>query len=303
MNQNVATPLQELNIAWRKDDGGFVGGSIDELFDDEDVENQFIPQPIQGRNQTNLLGDEIKQYASTTRLKKKKPTRNRTNAVKSKSLLRPTPVKDYKIVKDEAESEEDIISEMRCLTVRPIDKESQSKSFVSKNNTARMRSTGLEVQNDVQVSGVSMKTKRKLLRWLEEINLIRRKAVSIEAFPQFCRNGVIFFDLVNKLNGRTPILNGIQRNPKNITCITANYSKVLSHLRTLPKMNARYLWAENQMMEGNSDVIWGFIDDIWHLHNNKISPFDTARKNKTHISRSLNRSKHYNSSVCSLGKL
>lgn len=77
-----------------------------------------------------------------------------------------------------------------------------------------MTNKGLDADNDADVTAVDMKTKRRLLRWLEQINLIRRRAVSIDEFPQFCRNGVIFFDLVNKLNGRTPVLNGVQRNPK-----------------------------------------------------------------------------------------
>jgi len=30
------------------------------------------------------------------------------------------------------------------------------------------------------------------------------------------------------------------------------------------------------MIKGNSDVIWGFFDDIWHWHHQKISPNDPA---------------------------
>jgi hypothetical protein len=33
-------------------------------------------------------------------------------------------------------------------------------------------------------------------------------------------------------------------------------------------------------MEGNAEVIWGFLDDIWHWHFNKISPFDPANNGK-----------------------
>ena len=45
-------------------------------------------------------------------------------------------------------------------------------------------------------------------------------------------------------------------------------------------MNSRYLWSENLMMEGNIDVIWGFIDDVWHWHHNKISPHDKSKKKR-----------------------
>lgn len=76
------------------------------------------------------------------------------------------------------------------------------------------------------------------------------------------------------------MLKGVHRNPKNISSINANYSKVLNYLREFPKMNARYLWAENLMMEGNTNVIWGFIEDIWYWKNNKISPFDKSKKSR-----------------------
>lgn len=111
----------------------------------------------------------------------------------------------------------------------------------------------------------------------------------------------MFFDLINKLAGRNPILKGVQRTPKNITCITANYEKVLSYLRKFPKMNARYLWAENSMMEGNSDIIWGFIEDIWYWHHNKISPNDNS-KSRNASKESRDKSDNLNSSFCSFGK-
>ena len=32
-------------------------------------------------------------------------------------------------------------------------------------------------------------------------------------------------------------------------------------------------------MEGQADVVWGIIDDIWHWSMNKISPFDPQNVN------------------------
>ena len=40
-------------------------------------------------------------------------------------------------------------------------------------------------------------------------------------------------------------------------------------------MNPRYLWADDYLLEGNSDVFWGLMDDIWYFMQNKISPFDS----------------------------
>ncbi len=44
-------------------------------------------------------------------------------------------------------------------------------------------------------------------------------------------------------------------------------------------------------MEGNTDVVWGLLDDIWHWHFNKISPNDpTHQKNLPPILTSTSRS-------------
>ena len=89
---------------------------------------------------------------------------------------------------------------------------------------------------------------------------------------------MIFFDLVNRLQGRNPVLKGANRNPKNVTGILSNYKKVLEYLRAFPKMNPRFLWDQEEMMEGSADTIWGFLDDVWHWHHNKTSPFDPSRR-------------------------
>ena len=120
--------------------------------------------------------------------------------------------------------------------------------------------------------------KRRILSWLGDIKLIREGVVSVADFPQYCRNGVIFFDLVNRLQGRNPVLKGANRNPKNVTGILSNYKKVLEYLRAFPKMNPRFLWDQEEMMEGSADTIWGFLDDVWHWHHNKTSPFDPSRR-------------------------
>lgn len=310
---------------------------IDDLFHEDDIENQFIPSP---GNRTDIpklskINDNLNNMNSKSKTLKSETfadevrsnlvskveqfgkeniktslnlanTRNKPLKSKHKSLVRPTPVKNYKLLQNQdpeaSHSEDEVISEMRSLTVKPINKENQSftYSFSTKGNTARARQQEIVNNNEVIVTEVSMKSKRRLIKWLEDINLIRRKAVSIQQFPQYCRNGVIFFDLVNKLQGKTQVLHGVQRNPKNITCITANFDKVLSYLRKYPKMNARYLWAEKLMMEGNSDVIWGFIEDIWYLKHNKISPNEAS---KTRNSKSKTKSDNFNSSICSFGKI
>jgi len=52
----------------------------------------------------------------------------------------------------------------------------------------------------------------------------------------------------------------------------------LGFLKEFPRFSSRYLWAQNKVIEGESDVIWGLLDDIWHWHFNKISVHDPAHQ-------------------------
>ena len=305
-------PLTELEIAWR-DQNGDKYSLIDDIFLENDISDQFIPSPggksglPNLRNQTIIKEKQSKdiKYNLNSKIEStlsNEDTRNRKIDTKHRSLMKPTPIKNHKLLSQKGDdSEDEVISEMRSLNVRPINKDIHSLSYTTRRNTARAKTISKDWDLEVIITEVEMKTKRKLIRWLEDINLIRRKAVGIKEFPQFCRNGVIFFDLVNKLQGRNPTLQGVQRNPKNIACITANFAKVLSFLRKFPKMNARYLWAQNYMMEGNWDVIWGFIDDVWYWHNNKMSPNDTS-KPRFNQNKSKNKTECLNSSTWSFGK-
>jgi hypothetical protein len=43
----------------------------------------------------------------------------------------------------------------------------------------------------------------------------------------------------------------------------ANYLKVFHYLRGFERMNPRYMWAESLLIEGNFNVFWGLILDIY----------------------------------------
>ena len=92
---------------------------------------------------------------------------------------------------------------------------------------------------------VDNKTKLRILDWLtQEVKLLRANPKLIDDLPMYCKNGVFFCDLVNRLNGKHPIIKGIERTPKNTTTIMANLTKVFEYFRTFPRFSTRYLWAE-----------------------------------------------------------
>jgi hypothetical protein len=105
--------------------------------------------------------------------------------------------------------------------------------------------------------------------------------VEPENFARYCRNGVLVSDLLNKIAGKTTLIKGINRNPTSITAINANFDKIMSYLKEFPRFSSRYLWAQNLIISGVEDVIWGLLDDIWYWHHGKTSPFDPAAQKQT----------------------
>ncbi len=70
------------------------------------------------------------------------------------------------------------------------------------------------------------------MEWLEELKIIKPNAVSESEFPDFCRNGVLFCDLVNRMEGRgDPRIRGVVRNPRNVSGIQANLKKLFEYFR------------------------------------------------------------------------
>jgi len=65
--------------------------------------------------------------------------------------------------------------------------------------------------SEIKIDPVDAKTKTKILEWLiEDIKLLKHNDKLIDHLPMFCKNGVFFFDLINRLNGKHPILKGVE---------------------------------------------------------------------------------------------
>ena len=97
------------------------------------------------------------------------------------------------------------------------------------------------------------------MRWLESLRILRKNSLDPSILPDICRSGVLFCDLVNRLEGRSAPIKGLERNPKNKTQALANVNKMLTYMRKFPKMNSRYLWSSNDILQANENVIWGLL--------------------------------------------
>lgn len=84
-------------------------------------------------------------------------------------------------------------------------------------------------------------------------------------------------DLLNKICGKIAVIKGFSRTPETTMIIYSNFDKILGYLREFPRFSSRYLWATSKIVdEGDENVIWGLIDDIWYWHHTKTSPHDPA---------------------------
>lgn len=51
-----------------------------------------------------------------------------------------------------------------------------------------------------------------ILKWFVDINLIKDNIPNLDQkLPKICKNGVIYSDLINRLNGKNDVLKGINR--------------------------------------------------------------------------------------------
>jgi hypothetical protein len=70
--------------------------------------------------------------------------------------------------------------------------------------------------------------------------------------PEYCRNGVLFSDLLNHLAGsRDEAIKGLNRNPRNLSSVNGNFEKVFNYLKEFPRFSSRYLWAQKLVIKGN----------------------------------------------------
>ncbi|KAL4477777.1 hypothetical protein ABPG72_018951 [Tetrahymena utriculariae] len=126
---------------------------------------------------------------------------------------------------------------------------------------------------DIEIETVSEKTRSKLLNWLNDIKLLKQIPNLDQKLHKICKDGIIFADIINLMEGKNQIIKGLERKPKKEAQITANYLKIFNYLKNFDKMNPRYL-SQQFLIQQNENIFWGFLDDLWNFYHNKISPND-----------------------------
>jgi hypothetical protein len=132
----------------------------------------------------------------------------------------------------------------------------------------------------VQVYPVDDSVKQQLLQWLKSYSIVPRKATTSHV-PELCKDGAVLCQLINRLNGRVEVLKGVHLEPKRGSAVSANVNKLLSYLRDQQKMNSRYLFANQEIIEAQEDVVWGLLEDIQALYKGRNRSASKAARSPT----------------------
>jgi len=134
----------------------------------------------------------------------------------------------------------------------------QAQSFSSASNT--------------EIPVFTQEAKGQLLHWLRAMKVLKGNFEAIDGqLPKNCKNGYIIAELINRLE-KKDILKGIIQNTEIKLNMKSNLQKIMAHLRKCKDMNPRFFNAQEQIINGNENVFWGLMTDIYQSYNKKQVP-------------------------------
>ena len=109
----------------------------------------------------------------------------------------------------------------------------QSPSIQTSRNRLQHSPSMLDIR--MQASKVPIHVKESIFNWLFEMKLIQNDV--LEEF----KDGVLLCELINRLEGKTEVIKGMHKTPKNRSAVQVNVNKALNYLRNIEKLNSKYL--------------------------------------------------------------
>ena len=129
------------------------------------------------------------------------------------------------------------------------------------------------------INPINENIKNKIYLWLIEIGLIKGKNIKKEDIPNLFSNGILFCDLINRLEGKNEIIKGIIRKIKKKSEAQININKFLNYLKDIEKFPSRHLWSNNEIYNGDEDVIFELLEDICNFYSKFF--FKNVNRNKS----------------------
>jgi Calponin homology (CH) domain len=157
---------------------------------------------------------------------------------------------------------------LRNLTPRSI----ISASPNNLTSRARLQHSPSMLDIRMNISRVPSTLKETIYKWLNEMKLIKNNL--IEEF----KDGVVLCELINRLEGKSEVIKGFQRLPKNKSTIQVNINKALTYLRGIEKIQSKYLWNPSDIIQGNEETVYGLLGSIKDYYTSKQNNSQSYRK-------------------------
>jgi hypothetical protein len=160
---------------------------------------------------------------------------------------------------------------------RPSQSHQGPRRYLSKS-----RSSVSIVLEDKPVPGaVSEEVKSQIHSWLVESQVIPPN-LYLHEFMYRIRTGISLSDLINRLEGKSEVVHGVHKNPRNTSYCIANINKTLEYLRKIPKVNSKYLWSSAEIHAGSEEHVYGLLQDIRQYYMHRYPNYMTrARSSST----------------------
>lgn len=108
-----------------------------------------------------------------------------------------------------------------------LKKEKEKENVISRINTSVRSKQNQNDSRSIEQREIEQKERESVVLFMKQIKLIKENISTdglVQKLHKICRDGVLFYDLVMKMEGRGCRLQGINRKPKNNAQILHNYS-------------------------------------------------------------------------------
>ncbi|KRX00064.1 Calponin homology domain [Pseudocohnilembus persalinus] len=111
--------------------------------------------------------------------------------------------------------------------------------------------------------------KQNTINWLQQefqINYLDQPIQNFQQLLPFFRNGLLFFTIFSQilLKNITPVHINPLKNSQQI----ANINKILDQVRKNQNFGQKFLWSQEQIAQGNDQIILGLIEDLRRFQDN-----------------------------------
>lgn len=166
----------------------------------------------------------------------------------------------------------EIVKYLKKLITKPLNTERVSRNLTPRVRasaspalTSRLQHSPSMLDIHIAHNSSQVQTHDKLKTWLQELKLIKFDVI------EEMKDGVVLCELINRLEGRNEVIKGMHKAPKTKSAIQVNINKALNYLRGIEKLNSKYLWSSNEIIQGDEETIFGLLQSIQDFYSIKRS--------------------------------